>query len=449
MSQKWNLQDIRPSGSAKERFRAQPAKRPQQDIATRRPPISHAPYVPDPEVATIDIVDGKSAKRKRVIVSSIIALFIIGGGIAMNVFMGGAEVTVYPRFKDVNVQANFTAYREPKAGELGYELLTLEAEGERQVKATGQEMVSERATGNILIYNTQESGTQRLIKNTRFETTDGLIFRIKESVEVPAASKDAKGNIAPGVVTAEVFADGTGDQYNIAPAKFTVPGLKGSDQFEKVYAESNVGFSGGFEGNKYIIDEGELDTTKQALHLELRDSLLAKLEAERPAGFILYKDAVTFAFDSLPATSYGSDLATIKERARMQVPMFKESEFSQYLAAATIPGYENEPISLTDPMQLTFSYPSATTTTSDISTETDLDFKLQGGAQLVWQYDAEKLKQDLAGLPETGARSVMTAYPALTTLKVVIRPFWASSFPDNSQKIKINAIIGEKEPEKE
>jgi hypothetical protein len=384
-----------------------------------------------------------------VIVSSIVAALIIGSGLAMNILMGGAEVTVYPRFKDVNVQATFTAYREPKANELGYELLTLEAEGERQVKATGQEVVSERATGKILIYNTQSGTTQRLIKNTRFENTEGLIFRIKESVEVPGASKDAKGNVAPGVVTAEVFADGTGDQYNIGPSKFTVPGLKGSDQFDKVYAESNVGFSGGFEGNKYIIDEGELDTTKQALHLELRDSLLAKLEAERPAGFILYKDAVTFTFDSLPATSYGSELATIKERARMQVPMFKETEFSEYLAAATIPGYENEPIKMTDPTKLNFSYPSATTTTSDIAPLTELDFKLQGNAQLVWQYDEEKLKSDLVGLPETGARGVMSAYPALTTLKVVIRPFWASSFPKDTQKIKINAIIGEKEAEKQ
>lgn len=445
MAQKWNLQDIRPSGTPKERFRNQPQQpvRKQQDMAPRKAaPQTPQPFVPDPDLATIDIIDGNAQKRKRVVVTALVALFILGAGFFVNVLMGGAEVTVYPRYKDVNVQANFIAHKEPKADELSYELLTLEAEGERQVKANGQEMVSERATGKIFIYNSQNS-TQRLIKNTRFESPDGKIFRIEESVEVPAAAKNGAGETAPGVITAEVFADGTGEQYNLEPTRFTVPGLKGSDQYDKIYAESTSAFVGGFEGNKYIIDDVELGTAKQALHLELRDSLLAQLESKRPNGFILYNDAVTVTFDTLPATTYGDEMATIKERARLQVPIFKESEFAEYIAKATIPGYEGEPVVITDPKTLVFSYPSPTTTTSDIAPLTELEFKLNGTTQIVWTFDEEKLKKDLVGLPKTGHKALMSGYPALRSAKAVVRPFWATSYPDDVNKIKIIPVIGE------
>jgi len=187
----------------------------------------------------VDIIDGRAAKKKRVITIFIVAVLILGFGFLISALISGADVTVYPKFKDATVQATFSAVKDPQVGELSYELLTLEADGERQVSATGEEQVSERATGNILIYNAFSTSPQRLIKNTRFESPDGLIYRINESVEVPGMVEDDDGSPVPGVITAKVFADGTGEQYNISPVRFTVPGLAGSDQFDTMYAESN------------------------------------------------------------------------------------------------------------------------------------------------------------------------------------------------------------------
>ncbi len=441
MSQKWNLQDIRPSGAGRERVRPTPLRRPQQDIATR-PQVQTSPIItPDPDLSSIDIIDGRSMKRKRIMISVVVALLIIGAGVFMNVLLGGAEVTVYPKYKDVSVQAEFTAYKEPMVGDLSFELLTLEASGERQVSASGKQTVSERAVGNIFIYNAQ-TATQRLIKNTRFENPDGLVFRIKESVEVPGATKDASGNLVPGVITTEVFADGTGEQYNISPSRFTVPGLKGSDQYDKIYGESTVAFTGGFEGEKYLIDENELNTAKQALHLELRNSLLERLKAERPAGFLVYDSAVTFAFDSLPSTEYGDSLATIKERARLQVPMFKEPEFAKYLAAKTIAGYEGEDVAAAEAQSLNFSYSSGTTTTSDIANEPSLTFNLKGTTRVVWQFDENKLRTDLVGRQKTALPSVLSDEHSIERAEAVVRPFWSQSFPENSADIVIHTVVG-------
>lgn len=445
MSQKWNLGDIRPPGSSERRQRPAGESRPRQDIAPRRQPEAQHRGIsmPDPDLATIDIVDGKSSKRKRIFISVIVVLIIFAAGYFVNMLLGGAEITIYPKQKDSTVQATFTAHKEPQAGELGYELLTLEANSEKQVGATGEEQVSERATGSIFIYNEFSSTPQRLIKNTRFESPEGLIFRINESVEVPGSTTDNDGNVIPGVITAEVFADGTGEQYNIGPARFTVPGLKDTPQFDGIYAESTDSFIGGFEGKRFIIDEAELQTAKQALHLELRNALLARLEEERPAGFILYDEGVTFAFDSLPSTEYGDDLATIKERARLQVPIFKTEEFASFLAQNMVAGYEGEPVVLEDPYTLTFSYPSATTTVSDISPLTEIDFNLKGDTRIVWYFDEEKLRTDLVGLSETALPNVLSGYPAIERAEAVVRPFWRQSFPDDPAEITVNRVIDE------
>lgn len=453
MPQKWNLQDIRPAKPPREpqaettQHVEQPQNRHRGDIVPRRTqPAPQRPPLPqresiDEDLGVLDIVDGRKSKRMRMVIAVIVAILIVGGALFLNVLMGGAEITVYPKFKDVSVQATFTAMRSPKAGELGYELLTLDATGERQVKASGTEKVSERAEGSIFIYNT-EMKVSRLIKNTRFENPDGLIFKIKESVDVPAATKDAKGALVPGVVSADVFADGTGDQYNVSPSRFTIPGLKNSPQYTTMYGESTVAMSGGFEGERFLLDESELELKKQELQQELRTSLLERLTSERPVGFVVYEPAVAFTFETLPATTYGDSLATIKEKAYLNVPIFKEEEFASYIAEHAIAGYEDEPVELPDPHTLIYAYESATATVSDIAKETSLTFKLNGTTRIVWSFDANKLRTDLIGLSKTALEPMLQSYPAIDRAEAVVRPFWAQSFPKSVDEIKVETILG-------
>ena len=142
MTQKWNLQDIRPTGAGKPAMREVPVRRPQQDIVPRQTRITQNESIPDPDLGSIDIIDGNDAKKKRVITTVVIASIIIGLGFVVNIMLGGADVTVYPKTKNISVQANLNAYKNPAVDMLGYELLTLETTGEKQVKASGKEKVS-------------------------------------------------------------------------------------------------------------------------------------------------------------------------------------------------------------------------------------------------------------------------------------------------------------------
>ena len=434
MSGKWNLQDIRPP----ERNR-KPARRAPVSRARNKRDEERVEEVPQ-ETRRRSKKSGWSKKKIRIIA----VILVVGiAGFALTSLFRGADVTVYPKFKDVTVQAAFTAHQNPEAGQLGYELLTLEENGEAVVTATGQEEVAERARGTITVYNEFSSGPQRLIKNTRFESSNGLVYRIPESIVVPGFTRDADDTITPGSITTEVFSDGTGEAYNIAPTRFTIPGLEGGDQFDLMYAQSAETFTGGFEGMRFILDEAELAKVQGELHEDLRTKLLERLGEERPAGTVFFEDAITFTTESLPSTQEGDNTARISEKVRLTVPVFVDTAFAGYIAQNTIAGYEGEEVRIEDTGTLTFSYPG--TTTTDISSRNSIDFGLSGNARVIWLYDQEQLQSDLVGVSKTALPSVLGKYPAIERAEAVVRPFWRRSFPDNPKHIEVTEVLEENE----
>ncbi|MEZ4200141.1 MAG: hypothetical protein R3B69_00855 [Candidatus Paceibacterota bacterium] len=436
MDKKWNLQDIRP---ATPRRSQRPDRRADKVESASDDSQTVVTHDANEGALRVQIKNGKKHSRLGLLGAFGLFFVIILGGFILSLLSAGAEVTVEPRHREPNVNAAFTAYRTPQVDELSYETMVLEAEGERQVSATGQEEVEEQAEGVITIYKTTP-GTERLIKNTRFESPDGLVFRVKESVVVPGAV-ESNGEVSPGSINAEVFADNVGEQYNlVANTRFTVPGFKEggyTELYNAIYAENTDAFTGGFSGVKFVIDENELETAKQALQTELRDSLLGRVDAEKPAGFVVFESAITFTYESLPAVEYGENLATIKERALLQIPIFKAEDFAAYIAASTVPGYEGESMRIDNVSELEFTYTSATTTSTDIGNVDSVEFKLVGKPQLVWTYDEERLKTDLLGAPKTALTSVLGGYPALEKARAVIRPFWKRAFPQELDKIEI------------
>lgn len=385
---------------------------------------------------------GGGRGKRRIVYLGVIVFALLVVGFLTSFFLRGAELTVYPKFKEVTVAAAFTARQDPDANTLGYELLTLEETGERTVAATGSEPVEEHATGELTLYNAFSKEPQRLIKNTRFESKDGLVFKVSDSVMIPGYTTDNAGKKVPGTVTAKVFADATGDKSNGASGRFTVPGLKGTPQFAEVYAESVAPMQGGFVGQKLIVEDSVLTSTKEAIRNDLREKLSERLESERPASFVLYDTAASIRFESLPSVDAGENKATIREKAILEVPLFAEGDLARYLAKNTIVEYKNEDVQMENPHSLAFSYATASSTEA-ISSKKNIDFKLNGNVKIIWKYDTEKLRNDLKGVSKDELQTILLKnHPAIERATTVMRPFWKQSFPDDPAKIKIIQMLG-------
>jgi len=438
MTQKWNLQDIKPAQSRRKREPVLENSVPMDN----QPRGATAELHEDVRTSSVNTNSRTRTKQRSSVIVAIVFVVVIGGGFIGSLLMSGAELVVYPRFKEPNVNAVFTASLNKTENQPAYEIMVLEAEGERQVQATGKEVVSTQAEGSIIIYNNHQNQTVRLVTNTRFEAPGGLIFRIKDSVVIPGYSLNEAGEKVPGSVSAEVFADETGLNYNIEPTRLTIPGFAGEPEFDNLYAESTQTFAGGFEGERFIIPDTELQLARQALHTELRNALLERIDTEKPADFITFSDAVTFTYTSLPSLAYDDNLATIKERVYLRIPLFAANDFAAFIASATVPNFEAAAVRITDPNILKFSYTSTTTAVSNISEQDSIEFKIEGRPQIVWEYDEENLKTDLLDKNRTALTSVLGAYPAIDKAEATIRPFWSNGFPADISKIEIVEIIG-------
>jgi len=389
----------------------------------------------DESLPSIAITDGNKKHQGRLVLSIVAFVVIVGGATLLSGLLGKTEVTIYPEFREPNVSAEFTAFPTATDGALSYEIMTLEATSESQVQATGKIDVEEQATGIIEI-SKNTAGAERLIKNTRFRSPEGLIFRIQESVVVPGA---LNGN--PGTIQAEVFADEIGDEYNLAAGtNFDVPGFQEGGftaLFESISASNPQPITGGFNGPQFQIDDGELNTARQALQIKLRDELLTQIDASRPAGTVAFKNAVAITYNQLSSVEYGQDLVTIREQAVLQIPLFKEADLGRFLAGETVPTYDGSDVRVDDTTALIFTYSSATTSNSLIANLDSLTFRLTGKPRLIWEYDADGLTRDLAGLPKTAINNAITAYPGIESARVSVTPFWKQSFPENAEDIII------------
>lgn len=448
MDKKWNLQDIKPPKRATRQVRvSEPQDEPErvervERVERERVVNNESPTPPRARERS----QRRSGGKKHIWTALVVLLILAGIGIAIGAFIGGAKVTVFPRWREPVINSAFEAKKQASAGELAYEIITFEAEGERQVTATGQEQVTEQATGEITIYKTTP-GEERLIKNTRFEAPNGLIFRITESAVVPGAKTGDDGKSVPGSVTAKIFAEEAGPDYNLgANTRFTVPGFKESnltDLYNAIYAENGAALAGGFDGPRYIVDDNEMQTALSSLRNELKTSLSARVEKERPAGFTVFQNSYTYSYSSLPGEAVGEGQVKVKEKVSLKVPLFKDDILASYLAKAVIPGYEDEPMRIENTTALSFEYVDPAMSESDLASKESISFRLSGSPRLIWVYDGEQLKKDLAGASKTALNTMLSGYPAIEKATATIRPFWARSFPDDPADITIVESVGQ------
>lgn len=137
--------------------------------------------------------------------------------------------------------------------------------------STGKQFsdLATNASGPLTVFNSTNSDWP-LIKQTRFQNEDGIIFRILDGVTVPPASSDGPGTIEVYVVAdaADAFGMIVGERGNIEPGTFFLPGLKESSR-SKVYGESFKPMEGGVTDFISYITLEDLDAAEKKLNDEL------------------------------------------------------------------------------------------------------------------------------------------------------------------------------------
>ncbi|MBU1992078.1 hypothetical protein KKG51_00035 [Patescibacteria group bacterium] len=141
--------------------------------------------------------------------------------------------------------------------------------------STGKNFQGQNASGKITIYN-KSNHDWALITETRFQTPDGLVFRIKNPVNVRGGSSLEADVVADSV---DAYGQITGDRGNIGPTTFILPALRESSQ-KLIYAESKAPMNGGVTSYLTIVTEDDVEAATNRLSEELKKAAEEALETE-------------------------------------------------------------------------------------------------------------------------------------------------------------------------
>lgn len=375
---------------------------------------------------------GSHLKIRRSILWALVVVCVGVFFFVVSSLFTGATVTVNPLTQKASVNIVLLASKADsvKSSELQYQLVTLSDQLQKEVIAQGTRMEEKKASGQIVIYNNETAAVQRLIRNTRFQTPEGLIYRISEPVTIPGK----KGTV-PGSIEVTVYADTAGADYNIGLTDFTIPGFKTSPtKFKNIYARSKTAMAGGSKGVVRVVKPADEKAARDAMVADLKTRLLASARAQTPAGFAFFDRATLFTVEQLPNQNKDTNTVVLTQKVALTGLVLDKKALAHAIALKAVNGYDEKPVDLSTTEGLDIVPQNMSIGVFD---RDPLKLAISGTASFVWLYDAAKIAAALVSQKTAQFKDVIATFPEVTPVKAVVRPFWRSSFPDDTARITI------------
>jgi hypothetical protein len=213
---------------------------------------------------------------------------------------------------------------------LGGSVMAIESEAEKIYQSSGKEIIGEEVVGTVKLINNY-SKNQPLVATTRLLSPDDKLFRIKETVNVPANSS----------IEVEVYADEVTKSMAIAPTTFTIPGLWAGLQ-DDIYGKSEEAFTYRTKTKDYIT-VSDIENAKE----DLKNTMIEKVKKEANRMFdnryyILYDIDNTYTSFTTKAVA-GDEISefNLSGKTEVVVVAFLKNEakqFAQEKLALLVPG---------------------------------------------------------------------------------------------------------------
>ncbi|PIR92057.1 hypothetical protein COU01_03900 [Candidatus Falkowbacteria bacterium CG10_big_fil_rev_8_21_14_0_10_44_15] len=295
---------------------------------------------------------------------------------------------------------------------------------EESFGALGKEVNSAEVVGTVTIYNKTNSD-QPLIKTTRLLSPDDKLFRLKQTVRVPANSQLDK---------VEVYADQAAKEMAIAPTKFIIPGLNKTKQ-DLIYAESASPFEYRELGETLISAE-DLQKAKESLTKQLADKLQAMTAAPK---YQNYDNAISKVNENAiifnTAAKLGDKVEEFKMSAATEAAIVafntnEVAELARQKVAASLP--DDKQLESFDKNNFQYGVDKY-----DVNRGT-ADLKIEVAAQMVLKEGTEIIKADrLIGLNRQQLDDYLSSLREVAGYEVKFTPNWINKVPSLLDHIKV------------
>lgn len=353
------------------------------------------------------------------------------GGLAKTVsIFSSAIIKVTPKTKTLAINSAFTARSEEAGENVYFQTAELSYEATKSITASSQKVLNQKSSGTVALFN-NNSKNQFLVKETRLETPDGKIYKTEKSVTIPANSS----------VDVTVFADQSGQSYNIGLTDFKLPGFKGSPKYETVLGRSRTEIGGGFVGQASVLSAEELDSAQKELRAEVEEYLTKSIEQNKPLGFLAFPGSTKIEFATStdnPVVGAAGESFEIKQSARAYVHLIKaddlERKLTETLKSQLTPASDSG-LRISNLNNLNFTLNSAQEDGRSIN------FALKGNATFVWNANKDSLLGEMRATKPSDYNKILQAHPEIEKAEITFSPSWWKFIPRNEATVKYEEIL--------
>lgn len=428
---------------------AQPEPHPAEEAVKQVP----APEAPKPAASPADAAQPKDKKPgKKSAVPSIgkmqkralwagaavaILLLIVG----LNFYFTRATVTLFAKGAQVNSSFDFTADPSARQSDIGSATLaatelSLNKTLNASVQATGTKDLGTKASGTITVYNEYDSNDQALVAGTRFVTSDGKVFRSTADATVPGGSVSG-GKIVAGKTTVSVQADQNGDQYNVGPTRYSIPGLSAAQQ-SGIYGQGQQ-MQGGSSKTAKVITQADIDRAQQAA-VEA-DKAEAQKDLKDKAGksqVVLEPSLQQKVTKSNPSPAAGSEASsgTVAISVEYTQLAVKQSELSELAKSK-----EQEQIGQDKEIYDDGSGNLQLKTMGAATGSGAQKFRANATAFAGTKIDKDALVKDIKGKKIGEATEIAQRLQDVEKAEIKVTPTWATSLPLMTSHIKVEVKV--------
>ncbi len=298
----------------------------------------------------------------------------------------------------------------------------IDAEYSKSYQPSESQVTGEEVTGQVTLINNY-SRSQPLIATTRLLSADGKLYRLKNTVNVPAG----------GSIVADIYADSPSPDMAIGPTRFTIPGLWAGIQ-DKIYGQSYAPLV------YQKIKKGTIAATDiNNAVVDLKNSLLAKVKSDNSANFNGYDQMLYSIDDGSVQTQFDGKVGEEKDsfsgtiKAKVLVTAFYGNviyNLAKEKMETSIP--ENEELVSLDPSNFVYTVTNFNVDQglATINVNFAGDIRLKNDANIID-------KNKIVGLTKDQLDSYLDSIPGIDSYTIKFSPPFLEKAPDLADRISI------------
>lgn len=319
-----------------------------------------------------------------------------------------------------------------------FEVMIISNNKTLNVVLSKKENVSKKAKGEITLYNKYSKKPEKIREGTYLSSEVGKVYLTDKAVSIPGYVKKG-GKIIPGSVNVAITSFLPGAVYNGNPKNFYINSFKDTSKYKNIYGQTINALKGGAQGEYYSLSDENIKTIKSKINSTFQNEFLVKVASLIPKDYIYYPGSAKFSY------TLNTDVLSENENTKISIPetlsvvIFKKNKLSDYLKnklLPKIPPKELDTIKILNLGKLKFNFTDKHQVID--KNITTVSFKLTGKADLVWETDISKLKENLLGLSKNNIVSILKSYPGILNTRIHIFPPWSKTLPTKLKNINID-----------